>query len=314
VTSLTEKPRESGPPASAVSWDKALRALATLPPFSPILNRLLASLAGEEVSFAALAGLIEKDTVVAGNVLHLVNSALYARRGTVNSVRHAVSLLGVDKLRNGILGMSITRMWRTARPADSWPTPRFNLHSAATAILSDMLADRLRVEYPEGAFVAGLMHDVGRLLIAVGLPQEHDLILERYRSQGGPIEDHEVAVLGFAHPELSQQALAYWKLPEPIQWAVRDHHAPPAADPSGELRLARVIAAADQYVNAAGISILVPGNRKQANLPSGSLPQSVPDAGPMGAVLEPLGVSGPPLDALLGEFQAEFDAMAPFFR
>jgi hypothetical protein len=153
------------------------------------------------------------------------------------------------------------------------------------------------------------MHDVGRLLIAVGLPQEHDLILERYRSQGGPIENHEVAVLGFAHPQLSQQALAYWKLPEPIQWAVRDHHAPPAADPSGELPLARLIAAVDQYVNAAGISILVPGNRAPS-----SLPQSVPDSRPAAAVLEQLGVSGAPLDTLLGDFHAEFDAMAPFFR
>jgi HD-like signal output (HDOD) protein len=99
--------------------DKALRSLSALPPFSPILSRLLATLAAEDVSFAVLGDLIEKDTVAAGNILHLVNSALYARRGTISSVRHAVSLLGVNKLRNAVLGMSIARVWnRVKMPAN----------------------------------------------------------------------------------------------------------------------------------------------------------------------------------------------------
>ncbi|MGB9604683.1 MAG: HDOD domain-containing protein, partial [Bryobacteraceae bacterium] len=67
--------------------ERALKGLDRLPPFSAILNRLLASLAREDVSFAELASLIEKDTVLAGNVLRLVNSALYSLPGTVNSVR-----------------------------------------------------------------------------------------------------------------------------------------------------------------------------------------------------------------------------------
>ena len=64
--------------------DKALEAMSKLPPFSPVLNKLMASLADEDVSFAELAALIEKDTILAGSVLRLVNSAFYARRGTVN--------------------------------------------------------------------------------------------------------------------------------------------------------------------------------------------------------------------------------------
>ena len=78
---------------TALLKDRAIRSLRELPPFSPILNRLLASLAQEDVSFMKLGDLIEKDPVLAGNLLHLVNSALYARRGSINSVRHALSLL-----------------------------------------------------------------------------------------------------------------------------------------------------------------------------------------------------------------------------
>ena len=88
--------------------ERAIRALGQLPPFSPILNRLIASLANEDVSFAKIADLIEKDTVLAGNILRLVNSALYGLPGTVNSIRHAVSLLGINKLRNAALTMSVS--------------------------------------------------------------------------------------------------------------------------------------------------------------------------------------------------------------
>ena len=106
--------------SSAVNYrEKALRGLGDLPPFSPILNKLLATLADEDVSFARLAELIEKDTVLAGNVLRLVNSALYGRRGTISSVRHAVSLMGVVKLRNSAMTLSVSRMWSQAKTPKS---------------------------------------------------------------------------------------------------------------------------------------------------------------------------------------------------
>ena len=70
--------------SSLLSRERALHALRELPPLSPILNRVIASLAHEDISFAKVAELIEKDTALAGNVLRLVNSALYGLRGTVS--------------------------------------------------------------------------------------------------------------------------------------------------------------------------------------------------------------------------------------
>src|SRR5258708_1753312 len=260
------------PPATGL-MQKAVRKLTELPPFSPILNRLLASLASEDVSFAKLGDLIEKDTLVAGNLLHLVNSALYARRGTINSVRHAISILGVNKLRNAVLGMSVSRMWNQVHTPPGWSMARFNMHSASSAILCDLLAQRLPVTYPEGAFVAGLFHDIGRLLIALALGDEHSKVVE-LRKLGvlSPLEC-ERSVLGFTHPELSAEAMAFWKLPEVIQRAVRDHHQP-AADPdgkSGEIPLSYVVDAANQLVNAQGLSILenLPGEFADATVIEG---------------------------------------------
>lgn len=276
---------------------KALRTLSDLPPFSAILNRLLASLAGENVSFSKLGDLIEKDTVIAGNLLHLVNSALYARRGTVTSVRHALSLLGIEKVRNAILGMSITRMWRKVPMPASWSMARFNLHSASVAVLADLVAQRVPVVYPEGAFIAGLLHDMGRLVIAHGLPQEFTRI-ETLRTEDRSRLDCETEVLGFTHPEISAEALERWNLPEPIRTAVRNHHQPETADPAPrQMPLSRVIEIANNYVNSIGTSI---DTRQDAAC-------SDP------ALIETIGLDDG-LDRLFSEFKAESAAMAVFFR
>jgi HD-like signal output (HDOD) protein len=282
-------------PIDSALREKALRKLGDLPPFSPILNRLLASLASEDVSFNKLADLIEKDTVMAGNVLHLVNSALYARRGTINSVRHALSILGLNKLRNAVLAMSITRMWNQVRAPQLWSMKRFNMHSAAVATLSDLLAQQLPVVYPEGAFVAGLLHDVGRLLIALALGDEYQRIVELQRAGGQSALECEVKVVGFTHPELSADALASWNLPAPIQEAVRRHHHPVTGP---ELHLSAIIDAANQFVNSLGNSI------------DTNLAQEWSDS----ARVERLGLDAERLSAIMDDFATESEAMTQFYR
>jgi putative nucleotidyltransferase with HDIG domain len=297
VVTVPEAPVASAPAAVALK-QRALDALGKLPPFSPILNKLLASLAGEDVSFTKLGDLMEKDTVVAGNVLHLVNSALYGRRTNINSVRHALSILGLEKVRNAVLGMSISRMWNQTRTPADWSMARFNRHSASVAILSDLMAQRLPVTYAEGAFVAGLFHDIGRLLIALGLPAEFARVLESYEQTDRSWIECEQETLGFGHPELSAEALAAWKLPEPIQQAVRDHHNPGPFQPGAEIPLSCVLDAANRYANSVGESILT-GQKKDRS---------------SAAWIEPFGLAPEEVERLLADFDAEHKAMEQFFR
>ena len=273
--------------------------MGQLPPFSPILNRLIASLANEDVSFAKIADLIEKDTVLAGNILKLVNSALYGLAGTVNSIRHAVSLLGISKLRNAALSMSVARMWSQVKTPAGWSTLNFNQHSVGVGILSDLLAQRLNVVYAEGAFAAGLFHDLGLLLVAIGMHDEYKqlTLLSQQSHRWEP--EYEMQVLGMTHAELSAEALAQWNLPEEIQTAVR-YHGSPETDPTkveaGQITLSRVLNAADRYVKATGVFV--------------SLFES-PSEDPQ-AALEQLGL-GERLPVILGEFDAEFTAIKAYF-
>src|SRR5713226_1177667 len=102
------------------SRNQILGALDKLPPFSPVLTCLLATLADEDVSFVELAGIIETDAVLAGNLLRVVNSPLYGRISTINSVRHAVAILGSVKVRNLVLGLSVSRRWSGAHVPGKW--------------------------------------------------------------------------------------------------------------------------------------------------------------------------------------------------
>lgn len=281
--------------------DKAIAALGKLPPFSPVLNRVLASLNQDNSTYAQLGELIEKDTVLAANILQLANSALYARSGTSTSVRHAASRLGMSKLTNAILGMSISRMWNQGQMLKSWSVGRFNVHSVATALLSDLIAQRRPVTYPEGAFVAGLLHDIGQLLIVRSIPEEYDRVQQLSAASGRSPVECEQEILGFTHAELSARALAIWNLAEPTQTAVRYHHSPeldPTPVKPGEVPLSAVLDAANRYTNSIGISTLP----HESSEPGETTP------------LEALGLDAAIQEKLLREFQAEYAAMEQFFR
>ena len=279
--------------------DRALLSLAQLPPFSPILNRLIANLAQPDVSFAKIADLIEKDAVLAGNLLKLVNSALYGRRGTIESVRHAVAMLGVNKLRNAALSMSVARMWNHVKAPAGWSLASFNLHAVGVAILSDLLAQRLPVDHGEGAFAAGLFHDLGWLLVALGCPEEYDQASRSLLQDEPSGGQRELQILGTSHAELSADALATWNLPEPIQVAVR-YHAGWEQDPGSaavnRIPLSRIISAADYYVQCRGnhLSVFEPGPRTDEGMS------------------DSLGL-GEQLPSVLNEFDAQFSTIQEFF-
>jgi HD-like signal output (HDOD) protein len=270
---------------------KALESLGQLPTFSPIVKNLMAGLAGDDVSFSLIAKWIEKDTVLAANVLRLVNSALYGRQSTISSIHHAISILGVNKVRNIVLSLSVSSLWTKIKTPKGFSIARFNLHSAATAILADMLVQRLPANYPEGAFVAGLLHDIGKLLIVLSAPEQHQAIQQLYGLGDRTLCDCETEVLGVSHPELSSAALERWHLPEPIRTAVANHH-DGVVDTS---RLSTAVQVADAVANRLEISVL-------ASKGPGDPLESLASVG--------LGETPNPI---LDDFQLEFKSLRSFY-
>ena len=134
---------------------------------------------------------------------------------------------------------------------------RFNLHSVATAMLVEAVVMEVRVDFPEGAFIAGMLHDIGKLLIAVTLPESFQTIVSLAEISDAPFIECEREVLEFGHAELSALAIQRWELAEQIQQAVRFHHEPERAiaEP-GKVSLSLVINRADAFINHVGMSLL----------------------------------------------------------
>ncbi len=313
---LAEKELGMIPPPAAASMinaenrqllfrQKLQRVLNNLPPFSPILNRLLSSLASEDVRFSDLASLIEKDTVLSGHVLRLVNSAAMARRSRINSISHAVSVLGLVRLRNFLLSISIARLWQSTRTIPPWSMAKFNLHGAAVALMSDLMAQNTHCHYPEGAFLAGLLHDYGKLLIVAALPDQFSEIVKMVREAGGSLSECESEVIGFTHAELSAMTLKAWHLPEDIVRGVEFHHKPDEEakslpEPVKGMLLGRIVFAADAVVHHLGIHVISTDGPQEPSRENAL------------AALEGLGFSSSALK-ILETFDTEYDAIRSFF-
>ena len=242
------------------SLARALKLVRELPPMSPVVRHLLASISGpdEGTSLAEIAGLIEKDPITAGKVLALANSAFYSRSAPILSVRHAVTRLGVNAIRNLILSVSMTGLWKGIPTPKAWSTSRFNTHSIATAILSETIASVLAPGSMDEAFLSGLFHDTGRLIIALLLREDEEAFEQLNREEHTGLEKAELGLLGFSHSELSAAIVRSWKLPPAIEAAVRFHENP--ADyterhNSTRVQLCDIVHVADCYVDCRGFSI-----------------------------------------------------------
>lgn len=224
-------------------------------------TQLLGRLARRNCDLADLASFIEKDALLSVQVLELANSALFCRLRTIHSVRHAVAMIGVNTVRKFALGRSFTNLFARFRTSACFSMTRFNVHSVATATLSEILADELTADHASDAFMAGMLHDVGKLVLATGMPDKYDTVLSMAAVTHEPLLECERGVLGVDHSELSRLAIARWQLPEPIRLAAGYHHAPETAvrferPADGRVGLSLVVQQADAWVNYLGMSVL----------------------------------------------------------
>jgi HD-like signal output (HDOD) protein len=224
---------------------------------------LLARLARRNCEVPEITLLIEKDPLLSAQVLRMANSALFGRIQQITTVGHAVTMIGVGTLRKFALASSISNLFTRFRSAPSFSMTKFNVHSVATATLVEALMDELPVEFPEGAFIAGMLHDIGRLLIAVTLPEEFENILSLHALRNTSMIECERDILDVDHAELSGLAIGRWELSEPVRRAALFHHEPDHAiaesDPGpGEVSLALVINKADAFINYLGLCVLRP--------------------------------------------------------
>lgn len=177
---------------------------------------------------AEFAQLVVQDPALTTRLLKLVNSAYYGFPGRVDTVSRAVNMVGIAELRNLTLAMAAMEVF------GGLENERFDMldfwrHSVYCALVARFLAKKARVLHAERLFIAGLLHDVGRLLIFSLCPDQAALILQRIRN-GEETCSAERGELGFDHAEVGYELLSLWQLPKELRIAVAFHHLPEVAE------------------------------------------------------------------------------------
>jgi len=169
--------------------------------------------------------LIRRDPVVAARVLKVANSAYYGRSGKIATVRHAVVLLGLDTLRTILISLAFhSTLVRLKSPALDYRL--LWRHSIAVATGTRLLAQMVRLPSVEEAFLAGLLHDLGKLLIDQIFPTEFARALREAITHQMPLFLAEAMTIGHDHAEIGGWAADIWKLPPTLVDSIASHHAP----------------------------------------------------------------------------------------
>jgi putative nucleotidyltransferase with HDIG domain len=219
------QPRPEKKPASVEDLVNGFDRLPSLP---AVVAELIETLNGGNTNFACLADEIAKDQSLVARVMRLANSPFYGFPGGIGSIREAVTLLGFNSVRNLVVTSTLMDLFPGQGGEFDWP--EFWRHSLHTGACARLLAAAVRQDR-EAAFLAGILHDVGRLLVGAYLPGEFAASLAFQEEHGVPLIEADQALWGTDHTRLGSAAARHWRLPEPICHAVENHHAPvPAVD------------------------------------------------------------------------------------
>ncbi|MBN2308068.1 MAG: HDOD domain-containing protein [Candidatus Hydrogenedentes bacterium] len=180
-------------------------------------------------SLADLRRAVEHDPSLTTNILRLANSAYFGRAGEIGTLQDAVVRLGMRRILHLVIGSAVAPLAQPPIRGYDMPAGSLLRHSVATAVASEELAHRLNREPPDQCFTAGLLHDLGKILLGTYLEIDAAPIRALAYEQGVSFQDAEQRVLGLNHAEVGALLLEQWNLPAPIVGAVRWHHEPDAA-------------------------------------------------------------------------------------
>jgi len=212
----------------ALLHDESIRrtvgALGDLPSLPRTYHALTLALADPNTSIQKVASIVEFDVGVSAKILQLVNSAFFGIARSITNIQSAVSYLGVSTLRSLVLSVEVFRVFAPKGPIKGFSLEDLQRH----ARLTSYLASRLPVpsHLVDIAMVSGILHDVGKLIMAWKLPDRFKKLMAEAEEEQCPLYQVEEREYGFSHAEIGAYLLGLWGLPYAVVEAVALHHAP----------------------------------------------------------------------------------------
>ena len=224
--------------------------IASLPEIFLKINEMIDS---PRHSAADIGRVISNDSALSARLLKIANSVFYGFPSQIDTISRAITVIGTHELRELILATSVIRSFKGI-PNDLVTMEDFWRHSVCCGLAARSLAAYRGEQLVERFFVAGLLHDIGSLLVYRKVPELAREALLRAQHNNVPLFQAEQEVMGFDHAMVGAEILRKWKLPEHFQEATEFHHSPQRAQrfPSDTalIHIADVIADALQFGNS----------------------------------------------------------------
>lgn len=207
-----------------------INSIPLLPALPESYSQVQDCIMDDEVDIERIAIIISQDVSLSSAMLHWANSALFGQRFRVDTVKKAIVVLGTDIVVNLILSEAVTRsITASSPPVDGFDLQKFKRHSIATAIIARLLIKSLHIsntEMQDRAFIAGLLHDIGKLVAANHLSKLFSNAIRYAIEHNCSLFEAETKLLGTSHAELGSFLAEWWALPHFIINAIQQHHYP----------------------------------------------------------------------------------------
>ncbi|MCS7263400.1 MAG: HDOD domain-containing protein [Armatimonadetes bacterium] len=197
---------------------KVLEQIDQLPALAPLVQRALVLLERDDFDWQEVTDVISQDQNLAAQVLRLANSAMTGLRRKVTSLSTALKVLGARPIKNLLLTLSVRPLLQASANLRLWE------HSLTCALVTKELAKRTQLIDPEEAFTAGLLHDIGKVVLARNFKQSYKRAIEIAQLQECPLFVAERLVFSISHAEVGAWLLERWRIPSTFCKAVAMHH------------------------------------------------------------------------------------------
>ncbi len=228
-----------------LTYDDVVNNLDDLPSLPAVVMELLNSIDQEETDITVLAKKVSHDQALTAKTLRLANSSLFGLQVKVTTIQQAITFLGFQSTRNLITAAAVTGNF-AGKQCPGFDHSVFWRHSIATAACAKVLARHVRFNQ-DYAFTAGLLHDIGRLVLVSSFPEEYAQAIAYQQANDCYTLDAERAVLGIDHVEAGLALAEHWNFSDTMRLAIAGHHDPGKV---GAGFLAAIVHVADAIVHA----------------------------------------------------------------
>jgi putative nucleotidyltransferase with HDIG domain len=200
-------------------------SLLGLPTLPTVVSKMIELVDNPKTSAASLARLISADQSMTARILKLANSAYYGFSREISTVNMAIIVMGFNAVKDMGLSLSVFNIFGNSMSVKNFDVAQFWEHSIGCGLAAKLMAGRYHHSKMGEAFVAGLLHDIGKIILDQYFHKEFEEIMGR-AGNGADLDAAEMAVVGTGHGEIGGWLADKWRLPLVISESIRLHHQP----------------------------------------------------------------------------------------